>query len=132
MPLANSCSIRWNRRSEPLRSTRTEMAGYLLSKALATLSATGKSTDVYQTTFPSFCAAAIRAGPAVLAGAATAREMRDIIEETLRATEPARKFLRGNWCCICCESKWANFELVDVSMGLSSDRQRCEILGHGI
>src|SRR5262245_10885128 len=108
MPLASSCSIRWNRRSEPLRSTRTEIAGYLLSKALATFSATGKSTDVYQTTLPSFCAAAIKAGPTVLAAAPTAGETRQAMEERVRAAEPARNDLRGNCWGISCKSDSAN------------------------
>src|SRR5664280_1350358 len=69
MLLAYSCPMRWNTRSAPLRSTRTATPGYLASKALATFSASGRSTEVYQTTLPSFLAASISAGVIALAGA---------------------------------------------------------------
>src|SRR5215813_4719321 len=80
-------------RSEPLRSTRTEIPEYLLSKSLATFSATGKSTDVYQTTFPSFSAAATRLGVIAVVGTASARETRDAIEPIAKAADPFRKLL---------------------------------------
>src|SRR5215467_1714429 len=88
-------------RSEPLRSTRTEIPEYLLSKSLATFSATGKSTDVYQTTFPSFSAAATRLGVIAVVGTASARETRDAIEPIAKAADPFRKLLRGRLLCIC-------------------------------
>src|SRR6516164_4798431 len=91
MLLASSCSIRWNSRSEPLRSTRTAMPEYLASKARATFSATGKSTDVYQTTFPSFCAAATNAG---LAGTASANVTRGASATVASAADCWRKPLR--------------------------------------
>src|SRR6516164_6879112 len=92
MPLASSCSMRWKRRSEPLRPTRTEIAGCLVSKPLATFSATGKSTDVYQTTFPSFSAAAIRAGPVAVAGTVSANETRGVNEPCRAPPTPSRTF----------------------------------------
>ncbi len=54
--------IRWKTRSEPERSTSMAIFGYVARKTLATPSATFTSTDEYQTTFPSFSAAAIIAG----------------------------------------------------------------------
>src|SRR5471030_1221398 len=65
--------MRWNTRSAPERSTRTATPGYLASKALATFSASGRSTEVYQTTLPSFFAASIKAGVIALAGGAEER-----------------------------------------------------------
>jgi hypothetical protein len=62
MLLAASCPIRWNTRSAPERSTRTAMPGYFASNALPTFSDSGRSTEVYQTTLPSFFAASISAG----------------------------------------------------------------------
>src|SRR5215204_1207364 len=46
------------------------MPGYLASNALAMRSETGRSIDVYQTTLPSFCAAASRSGVTAAAGGA--------------------------------------------------------------
>ena len=54
--------IRWKTRSEPERSTSMAIFGYVARKILATPSATFTSTDAYQTTLPSFSAAAIIAG----------------------------------------------------------------------
>ena len=71
MLLAYSWPTRWKIRSPPERSTRMSMPGYLASKALAMRSATGRSTAVYQTTFPSFFAASTRAG-VILVGAGAA------------------------------------------------------------
>ena len=62
--------MRWNTRSAPERSTRTATPGYLASMALATFSASGRSTEVYQTTLPSFLAAAISSGVMAVAGGA--------------------------------------------------------------
>src|SRR5512135_1425518 len=73
MPLEYSWPKRWNSRSAPVRSTRTEMPGNFCSNARATFSASGKSTDVYQTTMPSFCAAAMRSGVIAVGGGAAAR-----------------------------------------------------------
>ena len=44
--LEYSCAMRWKLRSAPERSTRTAMPGNFTSKALATFSATGNSTEV--------------------------------------------------------------------------------------
>src|ERR1700722_4747363 len=72
MRLAYSWPMRWNTRSAPVRSTRTGMPEYLASKARATRSAAGRSSEVYQTTLPSFLAASIKAGVTGLAGGAAA------------------------------------------------------------
>src|SRR3569833_1676492 len=66
----NSWPMRWNTRSAPDRSTRTATPGYLASNDLAIFSASGKSTDVYQTTLPSFFAASMSAGVTGLAAGA--------------------------------------------------------------
>src|ERR1041385_3434613 len=60
--LAYSWPMRWNTRSAPARSTRTATPEYFASKLRAIFSASGRSTEVYQTTLPSFCAAATRSG----------------------------------------------------------------------
>src|SRR5205807_785829 len=70
MRAAYSWTMRWNTRSAPVRSTPTVMPGYFASKARATFSDTGRSSDVYQTTLPSFFAASISAGVTGLAGGA--------------------------------------------------------------
>src|SRR5262245_2583371 len=62
MRLAYYWPMRWKTRSAPVRSTRAVTPGYLASKALATFSASGRSTDVYQTTLPSRRAASINCG----------------------------------------------------------------------
>src|ERR1700721_2070555 len=62
MLLANSWARRWNSRSEPERSIRTSMPGYFNSKALPSLSPTGRSIDEYRITFPSLVAASINCG----------------------------------------------------------------------
>ena len=54
--------MRWKLRSAPERSTFMATPGYLASKALATFSASGRSTEVYQVTLPSFFAASISSG----------------------------------------------------------------------
>src|SRR5215217_3164148 len=65
--------MRWNTRSAPERSTRTAMPGYFASNALPTFSDSGRSTEVYQTTLPSFLAASISAGVTAAAAGACAR-----------------------------------------------------------
>jgi hypothetical protein len=70
MLLEYSWPMRLNTRSAPVRSTRTATPGYLASNARATFSASGRSTEVYQTTLPSFFAASISAGVTALAGGA--------------------------------------------------------------
>src|SRR5262245_26689573 len=50
------CSIR----CEPVRWTSTLTSGYAASNSLATFSALGRASDVYQTTLPSFFAASSR------------------------------------------------------------------------
>src|SRR5712692_1733313 len=70
MLLEYSWPMRVNTRSAPVRSTRTATPGYLASKERAILSASGKSTEVYHTTLPSFLAASIKAGVTALAAGA--------------------------------------------------------------
>src|SRR4029079_5797942 len=70
MLLAYSWLMRWHTRSAPVRSTRTETPGNFASNALPIFSASGRSTEVYQTTLPSFFAASISAGVIELAGGA--------------------------------------------------------------
>src|SRR6185312_10346188 len=65
-----SWPMRWNTRSAPERSTRTATPGYLASNDLAIFSASGRSTEVYQTTLPSFFAASTSAGVTALAAGA--------------------------------------------------------------
>ncbi len=77
-----------------------EIVGCLPSKLLATFSATGKSTDVYHTTFPSFSAAAIRPGVIAVAGTASASETRGANEAIASAADPSKNLLRGSWLCI--------------------------------
>src|SRR4051794_31956302 len=64
--------MRWNTRSAPVRSTRTAMPGNLASNALAIFSASGRSTEVYHTTLPSFFAASTSDGMIALAGGTAA------------------------------------------------------------
>src|SRR5262245_28868488 len=71
--LPYSCPMRWNTRSAPERSTRTETPASLSWKDFAIRSASGRSTDVYQATLPSFFAASINAGVIAVAGGAAAR-----------------------------------------------------------
>src|SRR5438105_14936478 len=87
MRLEYSCPMRSNTRSAPVRSTRGEMPGYFVSNALATSSATGRSSDVYQTTLPSFLAASINAGVTAVGSGAAAR-MGDAKAVTPTASEP--------------------------------------------
>jgi hypothetical protein len=56
--------MRWKMRSAPERSTWTLMPGYLVSNNLASPSATLTSVAEYQTTLPSFTAAATSCGVA--------------------------------------------------------------------
>src|ERR1700680_4780977 len=72
MRLAYSWPMRWNTRSAPVRSTRTATPEYFVSNARATRSAAGRSSEVYQTTLPSFLAASIKVGVTALAGGAAA------------------------------------------------------------
>ena len=72
MRLAYSCAMRLNTRSAPVRSTRTATPGYFASNDLPTRSASGRSTEVYQTALPSFLAASISAGVTASAGGGAA------------------------------------------------------------
>ena len=65
--------MRWNTRSAPERSTLTLMPGNFASNVLAMRSAPARSIEVYQTTLPSFFAAAISSGVIASAGGAAAR-----------------------------------------------------------
>src|SRR5262245_36551139 len=69
MPAENSCISRDITRSEPVRCTSTLMPGCAASNSLATFSALGSASDVYQTTLPSFFAASRRASWAEATGA---------------------------------------------------------------
>src|SRR5215470_6215110 len=73
MRLPYSWAMRVNTRSAPVRSTRMAMPGYFASNDLAIFSASGKSTEVYQTTLPSFFAASISSGVTTVGSGATAR-----------------------------------------------------------
>src|SRR6476659_4327883 len=75
-------------RSPPERSTRMAMPGYLASNALPIRSATGRSTAVYQTTLPSFCAAAISSGVTFVGAGAAASAPRP---DAGRASEAAAR-----------------------------------------
>src|SRR5262249_39969709 len=70
MRLPYSWPMRWNTRSAPARSTRHATPGYFASNARAIFSATGRSTEVYQASLPSFFAAATSSGVIAAAGAA--------------------------------------------------------------
>jgi hypothetical protein len=73
MLLPYSWAMRVNTRSAPVRSTRMAMPGYFASNDFATFSASGRSTDVYQMTLPSFFAASISAGVTAEGGGGAAR-----------------------------------------------------------
>src|SRR6185503_12108753 len=73
MLLPYSWSMRWNTRSAPVRSTRQATPGNFASNDFEMRSARGKSTEVYQTTLPSFLAASNIAGVIAVAGGAAAR-----------------------------------------------------------
>src|SRR5206468_7006728 len=90
MRLEYSWPMRWNTRSAPVRSTRTPMPEYFASKARATFSAAGRSSEVYQTTLPSFFAAAISSGVIELAGGAAAFTEAEN-EPIARAVPPLRR-----------------------------------------
>src|SRR5919106_6527455 len=95
MLLESSWLIRWKRRSAPERSTRGAMPGYFTSNALAIFSATGRSTEVYQTTLPSFFAASINAGVMALAGG-DAPQTGEVNAVAASAAEPVRTSRRDN------------------------------------
>jgi len=71
------------------------MPGYFASNALPTFSASGRSTDVYQTTLPSFLAASISAGVALSAAGACA-QTRVANAAPPSAAEPFRMSRREN------------------------------------
>src|SRR6185312_5537147 len=80
----------WNTRSAPLRSTRQATPGNLASNDLAMRSASGRSTEVYQTTLLSFFAASTRAGVMAVAGGAAARAGSAKTFEAANAAEALR------------------------------------------
>src|SRR5215831_8031298 len=88
MLLPYSWPMRWNTRSAPERSTRTATPGNFASNALPTFSASGKSTDVYQTTLPSFFAASISCGVIAVAGGAADITLVENAEHMVSALEP--------------------------------------------
>src|SRR6185503_17786181 len=72
---------------------RAGTPGYLASKALPTFSDSGRSTEVYQTTLPSFFAASISAG--VTASAAGAADTTRVDSAAVAsAVEPCRSLRR--------------------------------------
>src|SRR5215210_6730147 len=87
--------MRWNTRSAPERSTRTAMPGYFASNALPTFSESGRSTDVYQTTLPSFLAASTSAGVTGSAAGACARKG-EANTVAASAVVPCRSLRRDN------------------------------------
>src|SRR4029077_20154282 len=97
MLLAYSWPMRWNTRSAPVRSTRTATPGYLASKDLATFSASGRSTEVYQTTLPSFLAASTSVGVMALAGGAADITLVENAALAASALEPISKSRRENF-----------------------------------
>src|SRR5580765_7897556 len=88
MLLPYSCPMRWNTRSAPVRSTRTATPGYFASKDLAIFSASGRSTEVYQTTLPSFFAASMSCGVIGLAGGAADMTFVEKAAPAMSALEP--------------------------------------------
>src|SRR5262245_66201412 len=62
--------MRCRMRSAPVRSTLQLTPGYFASNALPICSDNLRSTEVYQTIFPSFLAASMSAGVTALAGGA--------------------------------------------------------------
>src|SRR5690242_1229262 len=88
MLLPYSWPMRWNTRSAPVRSTRTETPGYFASKDFAIFSASGRSTEVYQTTLPSFLAASMSCGVTVLAGGAADMTVVEKAAPATSALEP--------------------------------------------
>src|SRR5690348_14415838 len=97
MLLPYSWPMRWNTRSAPVRSTRTEMPGYFASNDLAIFSANGRSIEVYQTTLPSFLAASINCGVTGLAGGAADRTRVEKALPASSAPEPASTSRRENF-----------------------------------
>src|SRR3979409_446906 len=65
--------MRWKTHSPPVLSTCTAMPGYFASNDLAIFSASGRSTEEYQTTLPSRLAASISAGVTAVGSGAAAR-----------------------------------------------------------
>src|SRR5712671_2226308 len=86
--------MRWNTRSAPERSTRTATPEYFASNDLAIFSATARSIDVYQTTLPSFRAAAISSGVTASAAGAAATTRVANAAFAARAEEDLRKVRR--------------------------------------
>src|SRR5690349_21240643 len=85
----SSCITRWRIRCEPVRWTSTLMPGYAASNSLATCSALVSTSEVYQTTLPSFLAASRRvsgvwAPPAVARPASSAAATTTAHERSVR------------------------------------------------
>ena len=83
--------MRCSRRSAPLRSTLHDTPGYLASKALPICSDNFRSIEVYQTTLPSFLAAAISSGVTLLAGGAADSTRVEKALPTASALDPISK-----------------------------------------
>src|SRR6185437_6109653 len=91
MLLPYSWPMRWNTRSAPVRSTRTATPGNLASNDLAIFSASGRSTEVYHTTLPSFFAASTSAGVMLVAGGAAAMTLAGNAAPAANALDPINK-----------------------------------------
>src|SRR5664279_2742089 len=89
--------MRCSRRSAPLRSTLQVTPGYLASNALPICSDSFRSTEVYQTTLPSFLAASISAGVTALAGGAADSTRVENEAPATSALEPISKSRRENF-----------------------------------
>src|ERR1700716_576050 len=83
--------MRWKTRSAPVRSTRTAIPGYFASKALEMISATCRSTEVYQITLPSLRAASTNCGVILsVAGGAARRVAGAQLSALAAAADPSR------------------------------------------
>src|SRR5579885_439314 len=94
---AYSWPMRCNTRSAPVRSTLQETPGYFASKALPICSDSLRSTEVYQTTLPSFLAAAISSGVTLLAGGAAETTRVAKALPAASTLDPTSRSRRENW-----------------------------------
>src|ERR1022692_3632144 len=89
--------MRCSRRSAPVRSTLQDTPGYLASNALPICSDSFRSTEVYQTTLPSFSAASISAGVMAPAGGAADSTRVENEAPAASAPEPINTSRRENF-----------------------------------
>ena len=97
MLLEYSWPTRCKMRSAPVRSTCTFTPGYLASNRLPISSATLRSIEVYQTTLPSFLAAAISSGVMLPAGGAAETTRVENALPMVSALDPISKSRRENF-----------------------------------